>query len=91
MLVIFIDTDEYKKLNVVDQEKLTESYTGGGRLLSSVIGYSFTIRSLANLKPAKKINLNNKSFMIDDIAEIFRMESGGQIEQVIQVFLSKNQ
>lgn len=72
-----------------DRLKLKESYTGGGRLLKSVLGYSNTIGSLANLKQGNRIEFNERSFVVGDVLEKFILERNGRVEQNIRVFLIK--
>lgn len=89
MLTIFIDKPEYDVLAEQAQDMLKETYTRGGRILSSVLG--FTHMDHYALEKNDSIELNMKLYNIVHVSRIrFFGNKGESLHPVQQVFLEKD-
>ena len=89
MLTIFIDREEYNRLNNETMEKLKETYTSGGRVKASVIGHTFAEHN--SLRQGEYIEINSIPYEIVGISRtrLFGRE-GESMSQTKQIFLIKD-
>ena len=86
MLTIFID-NKYNKLLAEDvQKKLKRTYTSGGSILPSVLGYTFT--EYPQLKKTDYIELDGVMYEAIGVSKIrFFGGKGESMQPVQQIFL----